>query len=200
MNPNRENEENERGGNGRVAWPLAGLVLGMVALTFASVPLYRIFCQVTGYGGTTQRVAAAPGADAAGGKTILVRFDANVSPALPWKFQPVQREIRVKIGEQSLAFYRATNASNDTVTGTATYNVTPESTGSFFGKIACFCFTEQTLEPGQTVDMPVSFYIDPAIVSDESTKQVQEITLSYTFYPGQASTKIAVKPDAGKGS
>lgn len=200
MGVSRDSEKTKKSGNGRVAWPLAGLVLGMVALTFASVPLYRIFCQVTGYGGTTQRAAVAPGAEAAGGKTILVRFDSNVSPALPWRFQPVQREMRVKIGEQSLAFYRATNASDETVTGTATYNVTPESTGSYFGKIACFCFTEQTLEAGQTVDMPVSFYIDPAIVSDESTRQVQEITLSYTFYPGQASPKVAVKPDAGKGS
>jgi cytochrome c oxidase assembly protein subunit 11 len=186
--------------NGRIALPLAGLVFGMVALTFASVPLYRIFCQVTGYGGTTQRAETAPAADRILERTMLVRFDSNVSRDLPWRFEPVQREMRVRIGEQNLAFYRATNHSDEPVTGNATYNVTPMSSGSYFGKIACFCFTEQTLQPGESVEMPVSFYIDPAIVDDESTKDILDITLSYTFFAGAPAPDVAARRGAEQGS
>lgn len=166
--------------NRRVALIAAGVVFGMTGLAFASVPLYRMFCQVTGFGGTTQRAAAAAGA--VEGTTITVRFDANVNQGLPWKFHQAQNTQTLKIGEQGLAYYKATNTSDQPVTGTATFNVTPDIAGSYFNKIECFCFTEQTLEPGQSVDMPVVYFIDPAILDDPQARKISEITLSYTFY------------------
>lgn len=163
-----------------VAVACSAIAVGMVGLSFAAVPLYRLYCQVTGYAGTTQR--AAKGSDVVLQRTLKVHFDANVAADLPWRFEPVQRTADVKVGENMLAFYRATNTSDRPVTGTAVFNVTPEAAGIHFNKVQCFCFTEQRLEPGQTVDMPVSFYVDPGFVDDEDTKNLSELTLSYTFY------------------
>ena len=159
-------------------------ILGMIMLgaAFASVPLYRVFCQVTGYGGTTQRAEIAPGADAAAGK-INVRFDGNVNPKLPWKFGPVQEKVSVIPGARTQIFYRATNLSDHSITGQAAFNVTPDVAGKYFDKIQCFCFTEQTLQPGETANMPVIFYVDPKLRDDPDSKDIDEITLSYTFYP-----------------
>jgi cytochrome c oxidase assembly protein subunit 11 len=159
---------------------LASVVIGMLGLTAAAVPLYRLFCQATGYGGTTQRAEAAP--DQGLDRTITVRFNADVDPDLPWSFAPEQRQVEVRIGEQSLAFFRARNRSDHAIVGQATYNVTPFKAGPYFSKIACFCFEEQVLQPGQEVDMPVSFYVDPAILDDRNTQDVHTITLSYTFF------------------
>lgn len=153
----------------------------MGAATWASVPLYRIFCQVTGYGGTPMRAEKAP--DKASDRTILIRFDANVTPGMPWEFEPAQRTLEVKIGENALAFYRAHNTSDQVIKGSASYNVSPDAAGAFFGKIECFCFTEQTLQPGESVDMPLSFFVDPSILEDREAVHIKEITLSYTFYP-----------------
>lgn len=155
--------------------------LAMLGLAFASVPLYRLFCQVTGFGGTTQRAAAAPGAVA--GAPIAVRFDANVDPRLPWRFEPVQHQVSIQPGARTRVLYRATNLTARTTTGTASFNVSPAQAGPYFSKIECFCFTEQTLKPGESVEMPVIFFVDPAIRKDEGTRAISEITLSYTFYP-----------------
>jgi cytochrome c oxidase assembly protein subunit 11 len=159
------------------------MVAAMAGLSYAAVPLYRLYCQATGYQGTTQR--AAKPSDTVLDRTVTIRFDANVSPDLPWKFEPLQRRLDVKIGENTLALYRATNTSDKPVTGTAVFNVAPESAGLHFIKVQCFCFTEQRLEPGQTADMAVSFYVDPNWTEDDDTKDVSELTLSYTFYPVQ---------------
>ena len=169
--------------NRRLAIALSGLVAGMVGLSYAAVPLYELFCQVTGYGGTPQLATAAPGAVL--DKKIAIRFDANTNPQLPWAFKPVQTEMTVKLGEQTLAFYEAKNLGGKEVTGTAVFNVTPLKAGAYFSKIECFCFTEQTLTAGQRVDMPVQFFIDPEIITDPDTKDVTTITLSYTFYPAE---------------
>ncbi len=169
-----------RRSHNKVAVILGGLAVSMLGAAYAAVPLYKIFCQVTGYGGTTKRAEAAPGKVL--DRTIIVRFDANTRRELHWKFEPVERTKTVRIGEQTLAFYRAINLSDKVVTGMASFNVTPEIAGSYFSKIECFCFTEQTLQPGQIVDMPVSFFVDPDIVNDPDAKILSEITLSYTFY------------------
>ena len=168
--------------NGRTAGLAALMVAAMVGLAFASVPLYRIFCQVTGFAGTTQTAvgAEAPGAV---GKMIGVRFDATTSPALPWEFEPVDTQRRVAIGARNIALYTAKNLSDRPVSGTATFNVTPSQAGAYFTKVQCFCFTEQTLQPGQEVRMPVIFYVDPKILDDPDARDISEITLSYTFYP-----------------
>jgi cytochrome c oxidase assembly protein subunit 11 len=168
------------GGKAVTVVALASVIVGMLGLTAAAVPLYRLFCQVTGYGGTTQRAQAAP--EQKVGQTITVRFNADVDPELPWSFAPAQRQIEVGIGEQTLAFYRAINRSQHPIVGQATYNVTPFKAGPYFSKIACFCFEAQTLQAGETVDMPVSFYVDPAILDDPDTRDVRAITLSYTFF------------------
>ena len=159
---------------------LLGLVAGMVGLAYASVPLYTLFCQVTGFGGTTQRAEAAPGV--ALDRTVKVRFNADVNAALPWSFHPNQREVTLKIGETYIASYRALNRSDTATVGTAVYNVTPEKAGAYFNKIECFCFTEQVLHPGEEVDMPVAFFVDPAIATDPKMEDVTTITLSYTFF------------------
>jgi len=166
----------------RTALLAAALVCGMTGLAFASVPLYRIFCQVTGFGGTT-RMAIGGEAPGATGRMISVRFDANTSRALPWEFRPVDNRRRVAIGARNIALYTARNPTDRPVTGTATFNVTPVQAGQYFTKIQCFCFTEQTLRPGQEVSMPVIFYVDPAIMDDPNARDISEITLSYTFYP-----------------
>ena len=163
---------------------LAGLlVIGMTGVAFASVPLYRLFCQVTGFGGTPLRADQIDPSMQPNGKLISVRFDANTNSALPWEFEPEERTQRVAVGARDMAFYTARNLSDKPVTGTATFNVTPVMAGQYFTKIQCFCFTEQTLKPGEEVRMPVIFFIDPKIMDDPDARKIDEITLSYTFYP-----------------
>jgi cytochrome c oxidase assembly protein subunit 11 len=166
--------------NRRTGLSMALFAAIMVGVAFASVPLYRLFCQVTGFGGTPVRAENAPGAVAG---QIGVRFDANIEPSLPWRFEPVQTTVRIHPGARTQILYRATNLTARPTTGRAIFNVTPLKAGQYFSKIECFCFTEQTLRGGQKVDMPVVFYVDPRIRQDEATKDIDEITLSYTFYP-----------------
>lgn len=187
----------QRTRNLRTGAVLAGVVVGMVGMAYASVPLYELFCRVTGYGGTTQ--VAAAGAGRVLDRTMTVRFDSNVNPELSWKFEPAQRSMPLQVGETGLAFYRATNTGTTTLVGTATYNVTPDKAGLYFDKIDCFCFTEQVLRPGETVDMPVSFYLDPALADDRKMDGVTTVTLSYTFFRAQDQSKarqIAEMPTA----
>ncbi len=166
--------------NTLVAGGLVAFVLGMVGLSFAAVPLYRVFCAATGYGGTPQIGGpAGPGAE---GGTITVRFDANTSPSLPWSFVPNERLVTVKLGEERLASYAGRNDATRQITGVATYNVTPDKVGKYFHKTACFCFDEQTLSPGQEMQFPLSFWVDPEIANDPATRDVKTITLSYTFF------------------
>ena len=189
----------KRDKKGLVALSLAGLVAGMVGLSFAAVPLYRMFCQVTGYGGVPQVAETAP--DKVLDRTITIRFDANVDRALPWDFKPEQRVMEVRIGESGLAFFKAHNITDKPVTGTAGFNVVPEVAGRYFNKIECFCFQEQTLAADQSIDMPVTFFVDPKIVEDESTKNISEITLSYTFYRSDdPSVAAAAAGDGASGS
>lgn len=163
---------------------LAGIgVCTMTGMGFAAVPLYQMFCQVTGLNGTTQRGERAPGRV---GQKITVAFDSNVGKGMPWKFAPERRSDTIDIGGRDMAFFTATNTSDKPITGTATFNVTPISAGKYFTKIQCFCFTQQTLDPGETIRMPVIYYVDPKILNDPDTKDVQEITLSYTFYPSDS--------------
>ncbi|MBE7635597.1 cytochrome c oxidase assembly protein [Sneathiella sp. P13V-1] len=164
----------------RLAGILALMAVGMVGLSFAAVPLYDLFCRVTGYGGTTQRADAE--SDVILDKMITIDFDANTAKDMPWNFKPVERKVKLRIGETGIAFYEAMNPTDKTVTGTASFNVTPQKVGQYFTKIECFCFTEQTLKPGERVDMPVTFYVDPEIASDPNTLEVETITLSYTFF------------------
>jgi cytochrome c oxidase assembly protein subunit 11 len=179
-----------RNANRRTALALGGVAAGMVGASFAAVPLYRLFCQVTGYGGTTQRAERAPAQ--AGARVITVRFNANISGNdLPWTFAPVERQMRVRVGEENLAYFRATNQARIAITGQATFNVTPFKAGPYFNKIACFCFSQQTLEGSQTVDMPVSFFVDPAIADDPATADVDTITLSYTFFRAEPANSSA---------
>ena len=164
------------------------LAVAMLGLGYAAVPLYRLFCQVTGFGGTTQQATEAQAATAAdmaksaGGKTISVRFDGSVARDVPWEFRPLQVTDTVAIGQRDMAIYVARNNSDVPITGSATFNVTPTQTGAYFNKIQCFCFTEQTLQPGQEVRMPVIYYVDPQILADENARDVEQITLSYTFH------------------
>jgi cytochrome c oxidase assembly protein subunit 11 len=168
--------------NWTVAAGLVSVVAAISAVTwFGAVPLYRAFCQATGYGGTTQRAKAAP--TDAEARVITVRFNADIAPNMPWAFQPVQREVKVRVGEEKLIFYAAWNRAAVPISGTATFNVTPQKAGPYFDKVQCFCFSEQKLEPGQRVQMPVSFFIDPKIVKDRDLDDVTTITLSYTFFP-----------------
>lgn len=178
--------------NAMVAAVAVGVVAGMVGLSFASVPLYRMFCQVTGFGGTTQRALAAP--DQADQRRIKVRFDGGVASSdLPWIFAPVERQVEVRVGEEKLVFFRARNTGREATTGTATFNVTPLKAGRYFDKVACFCFTEQRLGPGETAELPVSFFIDPAIEQDRALDDVTTITLSYTFFRAPADAAGAAK-------
>ncbi|MET0238431.1 MAG: cytochrome c oxidase assembly protein [Sphingobium sp.] len=177
------------GQQARTALMAVGIALSMLILGFASVPLYRMFCQATGFGGTTQRASeaqlrtiAAEG-KAGVGRTISIRFDSNIAQGMPWQFKPEQRIEQIRVGEREMAIYIARNMSDKPVTGRAVFNVTPEQSGAYFTKIQCFCFTEQTLQPGQEVRMPVLYYVDPKFLDDPDNKDVQEITLSYTFYP-----------------
>ena len=180
--------------NGTTVTLLAAVVCGMVGLSFASVPLYRLFCQATGFGGTTQRAASAPGpvADA----LVTVRFDAETSPELGWEFRPLETAVKVHPGEQREVFFRATNRTSETVTGTATYNVTPTKTGIYFDKLQCFCFNAQQLGPGESRDMGVVFFVDPDLLTDPGTSDVRTITLSYTMFRAPQSESPAEKPNA----
>ena len=175
-------------------------VAAMVGASFAAVPLYALFCQVTGISGTTQRADAAP--DQTIDRTITVRFDANVGNGLGWSFRPLTRAVTVKAGEVGEAVYVAENRTDRTITGTAVFNVTPDPVGPHFNKVQCFCFTEQRLEPGQSMEMPVSFFVDPKFATDEETSHLSELTLSYSFYPVKEPKKIegqAAAPAKGKG-
>ncbi|MFI0395567.1 cytochrome c oxidase assembly protein [Paracoccus jiaweipingae] len=166
--------------NTRTVTILLAVVVTMGALAWAAVPFYSWFCQVTGYGGTTNTAGAA--SDVVLDETVRVRFDANTDKDLGWTFRPMQRDIVLKIGQTGLAYYEAVNTSDETITGTASYNVAPDVAGYFFDKIECFCFTEQTLKPGERVEMPVTFYVDPDLVTDRDAGRVRDITLSYTFH------------------
>lgn len=188
----KDGTDNKRS-NARVGVMLAGIVVGMVGLSFASVPLYDLFCRVTGFGGTPQ-IAEDVSVETID-RTITVRFDASVQPDLKWGFKPVQTSVDIKVGENKLAFYEAVNNSDETVVGTATFNVTPDKAGLYFDKIDCFCFIEQVLKPGERVDMPVSFYIDPEMDKDLKMDGVTTITLSYTFYKSQDQSAAEAAKD-----
>jgi len=181
--------------NGRTALVLVTVFAAMIGLTAASVPLYRLFCQVTGFGGTTQRADTVP--VAAGTETVNIRFNADSMRQLGWSFQPVEREVVVRVGEPMLVFYRAHNLTARETVGTATFNVTPLDAGQYFVKIECFCFTEQTLAAGETVDMPVQFYVDPKIVDDPDFRNLHTITLSYTFFPAETDDEAPQLSNAG---
>lgn len=170
-----------RRSNRRLALVTAAVVVGMVGMSYASVPLYRAFCQVTGWGGTTQR--SDKPAETMLAREITVRFDATTDPHLPWRFKPEQVSQTLHVGETGLAFYEAANRADHAVSGRATFNVTPSKAGVYFKKIECFCFTEQTLAAGEKVSMPVSYFIDPEIARDKDLDDVHTITLSYTFFP-----------------
>ena len=172
-----------------------GVVVVMGSLAWAAVPFYDWFCRVTGFGGATGVAEAAP--DTILDRTVTVRFDASLDRGMPWSFKPVERTMTVRLGETGLAFYEAHNPTDRVVAGSASYNVTPYAAGGYFEKIACFCFQEQVLQPGETVLMPVSFFVDPAILEDEDGQYVQEITLSYTFYeidPPETTEQAALDP------
>lgn len=192
----KNSDKRKNNANMRVAFSCLAFFGGMLGLAYASVPLYQLFCQVTGYGGTTQRVEQAdvPVLD----KTIKVRFDANVGDSsLGWDFKPKQREVEIKIGETMQISYEALNMLKAATTGSATFNVTPQSAGAYFNKMQCFCFTETTLQPGETLDMPVVFFVDPDIVNAVETKNIETITLSYTFFEVDEPTQIgALAPEA----
>jgi cytochrome c oxidase assembly protein subunit 11 len=174
--------------NHRTGLVMVLVALAMLGLGFAAVPLYRLFCQVTGFAGTTQRATDAQAIDAAqfaksaGGATISIRFDSQVERGMPWTFKPLQTTHTIAIGERDMALFLAENNSDHPITGAATFNVVPEQTGAYFNKIQCFCFTQQTLQPHQAVRMPVIYYVDPKILQDPDAKDVQQITLSYTFH------------------
>lgn len=186
----------DRGRNRKTALIAAACAAAMLGLGFASAPLYRWFCQVTGFGGTTQRIDEAQAATIkTAGKSISVRFDANVEAGMPWKFKPSQVTQELQIGARKMAFYRAENLSNRPVTGVASFNVEPAQAGIYFSKIQCFCFEQQTLQPGQAVDMPVIYFVDPKILENPETKDIEQITLSYTFH-ASADQSEALKAGA----
>ena len=169
--------------NRRTALIFATVAAAMLALGFASVPLYRLFCQVTGFGGTTQRATETEADNVlVSGKTMTVRFDANVERGFPWEFRPVQVKDTVTVGARDMAIYTAKNLTDEPITGTATFNVTPQSAGSYFNKIACFCFTDTVVQPGGKLEMPVIYFVDPDMLNAVETKDIKTITLSYTFF------------------
>jgi cytochrome c oxidase assembly protein subunit 11 len=179
--------------NRRILVGLTVVVAAMIGMSYAAVPLYDLFCRVTGFGGTTQ-VASAPSAKTAD-RVMKIRFDASLSNTMPWNFQPVQREMSLQVGKTGIAFYRAENQSKQTVVGTATFNVTPLKAGIYFSKIDCFCFKEQRLKSGEKVDMPVTFFVDPEIMKDRNLDDVDTITLSYTFFEATGSLSAVEKTD-----
>lgn len=178
--------------NRRTGLIAAAGALAMLGMGYAAVPLYRLFCQVTGFGGTTQRVSEADAAKVQVGATqISVRFDSNTDPDLPWKFMPSQVTQEMAIGTRKMAFYTAENLSGKPITGVASFNVQPELAGKYFHKVHCFCFNQQTLKPGEEIRMPVVYYVDPAIKDDPDAKDIETITLSYTFHQNH---NTATKP------
>jgi cytochrome c oxidase assembly protein subunit 11 len=193
-----------RRANRMTALAAALVVAVMVGASFAAVPLYRIFCQVTGYGGTTQvagqdtaqvaaRDAAAPATK--GARVVTVSMLGNVNSALPWSFAPLKPKITLRVGENALAYFRAVNHSDKAVTGVATFNVTPHKVGPYFVKVECFCFSRQTLKPGESVDMPVSFYVDPSLSKDRKLAGVTDIALSYTFFRAPEPDELAARQE-----
>lgn len=178
--------------------PIISVGLGMAAMAWAAVPLYDLFCRVTGFGGTTQEASAGPAQIL--DRTVTVRFDASTAGGMAWKFTPVQNTMEVRIGETGLAFYEAYNPTDRPITGTASFNVTPLSVGAYFAKIECFCFVEQTLQPGERMNMPVTFFVDPEMVDDGQTKRIHTITLSYTFFetePAEAALDLTEQAARG---
>jgi len=173
--------------NARLARRLVAVVVGMAGLAYASAPLYDLFCRTTGFGGTP--LVAQQGERPVLDRTVAVRFDSNVDPNLPWRFEPLEREVKVRVGEERLVHYRVTNVSQRPIVGTSAYNVTPEPAGPWFNKLQCFCFTEQLLKPGQSLDLPVVFFVDPEMDKDRRYDNVRTITLSYTFF--EAKTERA---------
>lgn len=187
--------------NRTVAIACLSFFVCMIGAAYASVPLYRIFCQVTGYGGTTQRVEQY--SDTILDKTMKVRFDANTANGLPWDFKPVEREVTVRIGETTMIKYEARNLFDEPTYGRASFNVAPGRAGAYFNKVECFCFTDTTLQPGEDMEMPVVFFVDPEIVNDPDLKDVKTITLSYTFFPTDKPKPVAnakVAPTGNNGS
>ena len=178
----------------RTAFALVAVIAGMIGLTAASVPLYRLFCQVTGYGGTTDVAETVP--EQATDIVVEVSFNADVDKKLPWRFRPLQKSVRVRVGEPGLALFEAVNVSDRTLVGQAVYNVTPFKVGSYFYKVQCFCFDEQKLAPGERAEMPVSFYVDPDMLEDPTANEVRQITLSYTFFLNEEAT-AALEAKAG---
>ena len=168
--------------NRRTALIVLSVVTGMIGMAYASVPLYNMFCRVTGFGGTTQVAESAPPPEAVLARTITIKFSANTARNMPWRFSPEDRQVTAPLGKKMLTSFRAENPTAESVTGTALYNVTPEKAGKYFHKIQCFCFGEQTLAPNKAVSMPVVFYVDPAMDKDDSMDDVTHITLSYTFF------------------
>ncbi len=181
--------------NLRVVVACVGVVIGMAGMSYAAVPLYKIFCQVTGYGGTTQRAEAADGVEVLS-RQITVRFDGNIANSLNWEFKPVERQVTINLGEQTQISYTAKNLSNKPVTATATFNVTPQYAGVYFNKIECFCFTQTTLQPGEELDMPVVFYVDPELDDENILKNLKTITLSYTMFPEEADESPVAAVDS----
>jgi len=187
------------GRNRLTATALTGIIVAMLGLSAASVPLYALFCKVTGYGGTPRvasEVAAASGGDAV---EVVVAFNADRDPKLPWTFRPLQREMRTRLGEEHLAFYEAVNRSDRAIVGRAVYNVTPHKVGAHFAKLECFCFQQQVLQPGERAELPVSFFVDPALLDDPDARGIRQITLSYTFFVDEAATaELARKRERGE--
>lgn len=190
--PNNQQQKSHR----IVAAACGVFVVSMLGAAYAAVPLYQMFCQITGFGGTPQVASSAP--QKVTDRTIRVRFDANVNAGLGWEFHPVQREMEVKIGETALAFYRAKNKSGHDQWGSASYNVTPEVTGAYFTKMHCFCFEKQHLKAGEEMDMPVQFFIDPSMIDDKVLDGIKTITLSYTFFAAEPPAMAAGAPAAPK--
>lgn len=166
--------------NQNIALNISAIAVGMFCMAYASVPLYNLFCRVTGYGGTTQQASQAP--ENILERQVTVRFNADVAPDMPWRFTPEQNAVKLHIGENRLIYFSAENTSDTAITGMATYNVTPDKAGAYFNKIQCFCFDSQTIEPGEKITFPVSFFIDPGIADDKNMDDVKTITLSYTFF------------------
>lgn len=193
--PTSEQKRGGAGRNARLALVCGAIFVAMVGAAYASVPLYRAFCQLTGFDGTVRKADKAP--DRVLERKLTIRFDANVRD-LPWSFAPDQVSQEVKIGETGLAFYKVTNNGKTPLTGRASYNVIPESAGLYFQKLECFCFTDQTIQPGQTVEFPVVYFVDPRFAEDFETRGAQEITLSYTFFPStEEKTQAALGGNAG---
>lgn len=176
----------------KVAFAVTGVALFMTGMSFAAVPLYDLFCRATGYGGTPKIAVSSSGER--GERDLLVRLDANVAPGLPWKFEAEAPQVTLRTGETATVFYKIRNTSQTETVGTAAYNVAPDQAGAWFNKIACFCFTEQKLGPGESMDMPVVFFLDPALEKDETMKNVSSITLSYTFFPVKAPARMGAAP------